>query len=300
MSYKSDPRGSRPVTLIAVHTAEGARTAASLGAYFFQPSTQASSHVGIDAAATLQYVDYSRSAWTIRSGNPISDNAELCGFAHWTRAQWLGTGAVEGCANPRAMLDRTADWVRSRCLARGLPIRKLSAADVAAGRSGVIGHVDWTNGMHDGTHTDPGGAFPWDYVMDRAGQVTGGGGGGGGSTPIPTPPVAQKRIAMNSVDVPKSPSSNWVRVPLPGGPNAGIVIRPNLSSGSNAAVNPVWLGNCFGWGNNRAGIGAQYNPKVQAGFDPKVEFPRFYPQPYALWVDVEYSCNDDFVIDGVG
>jgi hypothetical protein len=178
MSYKSDPRGSRPVSLVAVHTAEGARTAASLGAYFFQPSVMASSHVGIDAGATLQYVGYDRSAWTLRSGNPISDNAELCGFAHWSRVQWLGTGAVEGCANPRAMLDRTAAWVRSRCLARGIPIRKLTAADVAAGRSGVIAHWDWTIGMHDGSHTDPGSAFPWDYVIGQASQS-----GGGGSVP---------------------------------------------------------------------------------------------------------------------
>lgn len=178
MAYKSDPRGSRPVRLIVVHTAEGSRTAASLGSYFYNPATQASSHVGIDASNTLQYVSYDRSAWTVRSGNPISDNAELCAFAHWTREQWLSTATADGCLNPRAILDRTAAWIRSRCLARGIPIRKLSAAQVAAGDAGVIGHVEWTNGMHDGTHTDPGGGFPWDYVIAKASE-----GGGGGSTP---------------------------------------------------------------------------------------------------------------------
>lgn len=200
MSYKSDPRGSRPVRLIAVHTAEGARTAASLGAYFFQPSVMASSHVGIDAGATLQYVDYNRSAWTLRSGNPISDNAELCGFAHWTRAQWLGTATVEGCVNPRAMLDRTAAWVRSRCLARGIPIRKLSPSDVAAGRSGVIAHWDWTVGMGDGSHTDPGSAFPWDYVIGRAAEN-----GGGGSTP------AQPTINFEEYGMDLQPGTNRSR-----------------------------------------------------------------------------------------
>lgn len=171
MAYKSSPRGTRPVSLVVVHTAEGARTAASLGAYFWRDDVQASSHVGIDAGATLQYVGYDRAAWTVRSGNPISDNAELCGFARWTRAQWLGTTSVDGCANPRATLDRTAAWIRSRCLARGIPIRKLTAADVAAGRSGVIGHVEWTIGMRDGTHTDPGSSFPWDYVIGKAQQA---------------------------------------------------------------------------------------------------------------------------------
>jgi hypothetical protein len=184
MAYKSDPRGARAVSLVAAHTAEGARTATSLGAYFYQAATQASSHVGIDAGATLQYVGYDRSAWTIRSGNPISDNAEICGFAHWTREQWLSTATADGCPNPRAMLDRTAAWIRSRCLARGIPIRKLTSAQVAAGQSGVIGHVDWTNGMHDGTHTDPGSGFPWDYVIAKASE--GGSTGGGGSPAAPS------------------------------------------------------------------------------------------------------------------
>jgi hypothetical protein len=178
MAYKSDPRGSRAVRIVGIHTAEGARTAASLGSYFFQAATQASSHVGIDAGNTFQYVPYDRSAWTMRSANPISDNAELCGFAHWTREQWLSTATADGCANPRAILDRTAAWIRSRCLARGIPIRKLTPAQVAAGQSGVIAHWDWTLGMHDGTHTDPGGGFPWDYVIAQAS-----GGGGGGGTP---------------------------------------------------------------------------------------------------------------------
>jgi hypothetical protein len=170
MAYKSSPRGSRRVTLIAVHTAEGARTATSLGSYFSQDAIQASSHVGIDAGNTLQYVGYDRAAWTLRSGNPISDNAELCAFADFTRGEWLSTGTVRGCVNPRAILDRTAAWIRSRCLARGAPIRKITPADVAAGRSGVIAHWDWTLGMHDGTHTDPGPNFPWDYVINRAAQ----------------------------------------------------------------------------------------------------------------------------------
>jgi hypothetical protein len=168
MAYKSSPRGSRPTDKIAVHTAEGARTAASLGAYFFRPDIQASSHVGIDAFNTLQYVGYDRAAWTLRSGNPISDNAELCGFARWTREQWLSTGVVDGGTNPRAILDRTGDWIASRARARGVPVLKLVPAQVAAGYRGVIGHVDWTLGMHDGTHTDPGPGFPWDYVINRA------------------------------------------------------------------------------------------------------------------------------------
>lgn len=153
-------RGKAPVRLIVIHTAEGARTAAALGAYFAKPAAQSSSHVGIDDAVVEQYVPYDQAAWTIRSANPISDNAELCGFAAWTRDQWLG--------EHRRMLELAAGWIRERCLARGIPIRKLTPAQVGAGAAGVCGHVDWTLGTGDGTHTDPGKGFPWDVVMEMA------------------------------------------------------------------------------------------------------------------------------------
>jgi hypothetical protein len=153
-------RNGAKVRLVVVHTAEGARTTAALGNYFANASVQASSHVGIDETSVEQYVDYSRASWTVRAGNPISDNAELCGFAAWTRDQWLN--------EHRGMLNLAAKWVRERCLARGIPIVKLTPAQVAAGQAGVIGHIDWTLGMRDGTHTDPGNGFPWDVVINTA------------------------------------------------------------------------------------------------------------------------------------
>lgn len=161
-------RGKAPVRLVVLHTGEGATSAAQLGAYFARPEVQASSHVGIDDHGVEWYVPYEMAAWTIRSANPISDNAELCGFAAWTRDQWLN--------DHMPMLELAAQWVRERCNARGIPIRKLTPAEVGAGEAGVCGHVDWTLGTGDGTHTDPGRNFPWDVVMSLA---------NGGSTPDP-------------------------------------------------------------------------------------------------------------------
>jgi hypothetical protein len=66
------------------------------------------------------------------------------------------------------LLRHAATWVRSRCLARSIPIVKLSPADVKAGKAGVCGHVDYTLATGDGTHTDPGPNFPWDIVISRA------------------------------------------------------------------------------------------------------------------------------------
>jgi hypothetical protein len=165
MAYKSSRRGTSPVIWIAGHTAEGARTKESLAAYFYRDDIQASSHVAIDAGGILSMVPYDRAAWTLRGGNPISDNAELCGFARWTRAQWLSTGTVDGCANPRQMLRNYAAWTRSRCLARGIPIRKLTVSQVAAKQAGIIHHADYTNATGDGTHWDMGTGIPWDVVL---------------------------------------------------------------------------------------------------------------------------------------
>jgi len=163
MAYKSSSRQGAPFLWVVLHTAEGARTKESLGSYFYQASTMASSHVGIDAGGILQYVPYADAAWTLRYGNEESDNAEICGFARWTRAQWLSTGTVDGCVNPRQMVRNAAAWAKSRCAARGISRQHLTPAQVG-GRSmkGIIDHHDYTLGTGDGTHTDVGDGFPWD------------------------------------------------------------------------------------------------------------------------------------------
>jgi hypothetical protein len=154
--------------LLVIHTAEGARTARALGAWFSQKTAQTSSHDGIDGSTQIGYVDYPQQAWTVRTGNAISENVELCGFAGWPRDQWLSTGVVDGVTNPRAMLRRCSRWIAERAAANNIPLRKLTPAQVKAGWSGVIGHVDWTIGMRDGTHSDPGPNFPWDIVIADA------------------------------------------------------------------------------------------------------------------------------------
>jgi hypothetical protein len=161
MAFKSSSRNGARVLWVCVHTAEGATRATNLRAYFERPDINASSHAIADDAILLDHlVPYDRAAWTLRNGNEESDNLELCGFAAWSREEWL--------TRHMGMVRHAAAWIRSRCLARGIPIVKLSPADVRAGKSGVIGHVDYTNGTGDGTHWDPGPGFPWDVVMQLA------------------------------------------------------------------------------------------------------------------------------------
>lgn len=160
----SSSRDGRSVKWVVIHTAEGIRKAADLRAYFERSSIASVHAIADDYTLLDNLVSYSRAAWTLRNGNKVSDNLELCGFAKWSREEWLN--------NHKGMLDNAAAWIKSRCLARGIPVRKLDAAGVRRGDAGVIGHVDYTNGTGDGTHWDPGPGFPWDYVIAKASGAT--------------------------------------------------------------------------------------------------------------------------------
>ena len=88
LTANSSGRGGATVWWLALHTAEGgydsdpadhgidAGSARSLVA-FFQRSSAASSHAIADDDVLLDnLVPYDRKAWTLRGGNPYSDNLE--------------------------------------------------------------------------------------------------------------------------------------------------------------------------------------------------------------------------------
>ena len=76
-----------------------------------------------------------------------------------TREQWLGLA--------KPTLDRAA-WLLARHARRfGIPLRKLSDAELRAGKRGVITHRQATR-VFGGTHTDPGSGYPMDWVLKRA------------------------------------------------------------------------------------------------------------------------------------
>jgi hypothetical protein len=176
LSPSHESRGGAQVRSLIVHTAEGSTTAASLANFLCNPANQVSYHDVADDANSVHVVDYSEACWSTRSANHTSENYCLTGFSAWPRTTWLAHGG---------MLERCAAWIAARAKARGIPIVKLSSADVAADRPGVFGHVNWTEGKHDGTHTDPGPGFPWDVVIERAHQLA-----GGAPSPAPAPAPA--------------------------------------------------------------------------------------------------------------
>jgi hypothetical protein len=170
MPLKSSSRDGAQVLWIAIHTAEGAYdddpanpsvdpgSSQWLYDYFARDDIRASSHAIADDDVLLDgLVSYDRAAWTLRDGNPVSDNLEMCGRAGWTRAQWL---------THRPMIRNAARWAAGRCKARGIAPVRLTVAQVA-GRAarGVIDHNTYTVATGDGTHWDVGPGFPWDVFL---------------------------------------------------------------------------------------------------------------------------------------
>jgi hypothetical protein len=161
-------RGSG-VRLIVLHTAEGSTSYQSLGSYFANPSSQVSSHVGIDDTPNEVgvYVKRGDKAWTAANANPYSVQAELCAFAAWTSADWD--------AHP-TMLDNTAKWIAEEAAAFGIPLVVLDASQAQGGGSGVCQHADL--GSAGGGHWDCGSSFPLARLVEMA----------GGQAPSPSPP----------------------------------------------------------------------------------------------------------------
>lgn len=161
MAMHSSSRNGATVIWLVLHTTEGIMRAWDLRNW---TSWAGSSHAASDETGVLLtpehgFVPYDRAAWTLRNGNPISENIEQCGWARWTRAEWL--------ARPQ-LLDATARWLADRSKARGIPLRRLSHAEVRARVPGVIMHDDYSKATGDGSHWDCGPGYPWDVVLAKA------------------------------------------------------------------------------------------------------------------------------------
>lgn len=184
---QSSSRNGAQVRLLALHTTEGILRVNDLKNWKTWPGSShatADQYGGFLDGAADGFVDYSRASWTLRSGNPVSDNIELCGFAKWTRGDWL--------ARPK-LLESAALWLARRKNARPhIPLVKLTPEQVRAGKAGVIGHNDWTVGMKDGSHWDPGPGFPWDVVLARANALASSAPG----SPISTLPVPEDDMQL--------------------------------------------------------------------------------------------------------
>jgi len=160
--------------LLVLHTSEGATTFNSLGNFLANPSSQVSYHVGFDNTtrdAIGEFVQPNRKSWSAHSANNEGEHGCFCvpsGAANgWSRNDWL--------ARP-LMLDAANAWLREESARYGVPLVRITPAQIASGASGVCDHHDCVEAGLGGTHVDCGLQLPWDVVL------------GGGAAPEPPKP----------------------------------------------------------------------------------------------------------------
>jgi len=161
-AHDSGSRKLSAIKLIVLHDMESTNAggaAEGTGAWFERAASQGSTHYGVDNNSIQRYLDLTRISWGAPSVNTNGVHIEQMGKASWTRKQWLDKAA--------GTLDRTA-WLIARLHKRlGIPIRRLTDAELRAGKQGVTTHRQCSR-VFGGTHTDPGTGYPFDHVLERA------------------------------------------------------------------------------------------------------------------------------------
>jgi N-acetyl-anhydromuramyl-L-alanine amidase AmpD len=151
------PAGDRTIDVVVVHTMEAPErdgAAEACARWFQNPEAQVSAHYCVDAGTVIQCVRESDVAWHARGGNGNSIGIELAGYARQDGAGWNDPYS-------RDVLRRAAALTAEVCARHGIPLRRLRAADLLSGRSGVTGHADVSAAFRKSDHWDPGPGFPW-------------------------------------------------------------------------------------------------------------------------------------------
>jgi GH25 family lysozyme M1 (1,4-beta-N-acetylmuramidase)/N-acetyl-anhydromuramyl-L-alanine amidase AmpD len=124
---------------------------------FHNTTRDASAHYVVDPGEIVQCLAESTVGYH-SPPNTGSIGFELCDPQKGSSARWRD-------ADHEAMLRLAAGLVRTRAKRWGIPLVKLSAVDLRAGRKGICGHADISAAWHLTDHSDPGAGFPWAHFM---------------------------------------------------------------------------------------------------------------------------------------
>jgi len=162
--------------MIVIHTTEGSAhgTSAEDGAAYDQRRTDGTSaHYYVDSNSVIQCVRTTDRANTARAtGNARGIHYELCGRAY--QIDWSSAYA-------QAMLKLAARQAARDAKKHGIPVRRLTVAQMRSGLKGFVGHIDITNAWGETDHTDPGPKFPWSQFLSLVNAAM------GNTTPPATP-----------------------------------------------------------------------------------------------------------------
>ncbi|MFC7979517.1 N-acetylmuramoyl-L-alanine amidase [Streptomyces cinereoruber] len=242
------PGRTVPIRVIVIHdmeAPEGPKTAENCARWFstLPASSKASAHVCVDNDSAVRCVADGDRAWHAPGANSDGLGIELAGYARQSRAEWLDQYS-------KGVLEQAARVVAGWCEKHKIPAVKLSAAELKAGKRGIVGHRDVSAAYRQTDHTDPGPNFPWDYFLARVNAYL---------KPKPSQP---------SKPTPSKPTPPKYRAPaFPKG------LRPNASAPSARTLQRALK--AAGFMNKSVPEADNYGPKTQEGVGI---FHRKYPQ----------------------
>lgn len=170
-----------PIRLAVIHSMEWAEkgsTAEDCARMFATMTRQASAHVCVDNNSVVRCVKDTDTAWAAPGANADGLQMELAGFARQKRADWQDTYS-------RALLKNAAAVAAVWCKVHRIPVRKLTRAELKAGRKGFTSHADVSAVYKRSDHSDPGAGFPWDVFLDLVRDALEGDDDGEGEVQIP-------------------------------------------------------------------------------------------------------------------
>lgn len=158
-AHDSGPRATSQIRWVVLHSTEGG-TAESVAAMFSRPTATASTHLVVDEKQCYRMVPDKTIPWGAPGVNTGGLHIEQCGFAHWTRVQWLLHEVTL-----RRSAAKAARWAHMY----GIPLRWVGPVGLLIRKKGVTTHKDASVAFRIfGGHTDPGPNFPKDKWMQWA------------------------------------------------------------------------------------------------------------------------------------
>lgn len=154
----------KPIRLVVIHatvSGDSSTGAEAVAAYFKRGERRASAHRVCDNNSTVLCVKDEDTAFGAAGANSDGLHLELVGRPEQTLAQWLDPFGD-------AMLREAGSTIREWCTAYDLPMRWLSIAEVADGRTrGLCTHADVSKAFPAVStgHWDPGPDFPKDEAL---------------------------------------------------------------------------------------------------------------------------------------
>jgi hypothetical protein len=253
------PGRTVPIRVIVIHdmeAPEGPLTAENIAHWFstMPASNKASAHVCVDNNGAVRCVADGDRAWHAPGANSDGLGIELAGYARQSRAEWLDQYS-------KGVLDQAARVVAGWCQKHNIPARKLTVAELVAGKRGLVGHRDVSAGYHQTDHSDPGPDFPWDYFLSRVNAYL--------NPPKPSAPAPSKPGPSK----PKPKPAKYVPPAFPKG------LKPGSSKPSAKSLQRALK--AAGFMNKSVAESDNYGPKTQESVEI---FLRKHPQFAAMGV----------------